>query len=88
MSCFHREMLPPPLEYYARQGYVFQGNAEWQSVRCPFHDDGQPSLRLNLETGGFFCHGCGAKGGDVLDFHRKLFSLSFVAAAKALGAWR
>ena len=32
---------------------------------CPFHNDRQPSLKLNQEY--FFCFGCGAKG-DVTDF--------------------
>lgn len=40
-----------------------------------------------MPSGGFECHGCGAKGGNVLDFHCKRYKLSFKVAAKALGAW-
>lgn len=81
-------MLPSPAEYYSRQGFRLNRGSGWQSFRCPFHEDANPSLRLNVDTGGFFCHGCGAKGGDILEFHRMLLDLSFVEAAKALGAWR
>ena len=31
-------------------------------VICPFHADSLPSLNVNLESGVFYCHGCGAKG--------------------------
>ena len=29
---------------------------------CPFHNDHHPSLSMNIETGCYFCHSCGAKG--------------------------
>nr|WP_307990096.1 DUF927 domain-containing protein [uncultured Niameybacter sp.] len=29
---------------------------------CPFHADTHPSLEANLDTGQYYCHGCGAKG--------------------------
>ena len=32
---------------------------------CPFHDDKNPSMKLNEEY--FYCFGCGATG-DVIDF--------------------
>lgn len=36
---------------------------------CPFHADTRPnSFFLNLDTGGFVCFSCGAKGGDVIAF--------------------
>ncbi len=35
---------------------------EWGAI-CPFHNDTKPSLNFNNETGAFYCHGCGAKGG-------------------------
>jgi hypothetical protein len=34
-------------------------------VRCPFHDDHQPSLSVDLDLGVFYCHGCGAQGGGL-----------------------
>ena len=36
---------------------------------CPFHDDKNPSMKLNEEY--FYCFGCGATG-DVIDFTAKL----------------
>ncbi len=37
------------------------------TVKCPFHDDQKPSLSINLDTGQFYCHGCG-KNGDIVNF--------------------
>lgn len=31
-------------------------------VVCPFHSDSSPSLSINLDSGLWFCHGCGEKG--------------------------
>ena len=40
---------------------------------CPFHDDKNPSMKLNEEY--FYCFGCGATG-DVIDFTARLYNLS------------
>jgi hypothetical protein len=84
---FRKERLPEPLTYYENQGLRLSGRSEWRSARCPLHDDRDPSLSIHVPSGGFNCHGCGEKGGDVLDFHRKRYKLSFKDAAQALGAW-
>ena len=48
---------------------------------CPFHDDKNPSMKLNEEY--FYCFGCGATG-DVIDFTAKFFALSPKEAAEKL----
>ena len=63
-----------------------QGRA-WRAVRCPFHDDNHASLSINVDSGGYFCHACNAKGGDVLAFHRARYGLDFRTDAQELGAW-
>lgn len=52
-------------------------------IRCPFHDDQNPSLRLYDGNGGWWCFVCN-EGGSVIDFTAKLFGLSFLQAAKKL----
>ncbi len=47
--------------------------------RCPFHDDSNPSLSIDLVRGLFICFGCGVKG-SVYDFHMRLHSLGFKEA--------
>ena len=84
---FKREVLPEPLSYFERIGLRLIGRGAWRSGLCPFHDDHNPSLRVNAETGAFRCMACGAKGGDVLAFHRLRHGLSFMQAARDLGAW-
>lgn len=52
-------------------------------VRCPFHDDRHPSMKLNEDY--FYCFGCGATG-DVIDLTARLFDLRPYEAAKKLAA--
>lgn len=49
------------------------GGDEYKSV-CPFHEDSKPSFCFNNQTGSYFCHGCGKKGG-IFHFYAKLNSL-------------
>lgn len=84
---FDRGRLPDAGRYFALSGLRLIGRGRWRSARCPFHDDTRPSLRVNVETGAFRCMACGARGGDVLDFHRARHGLSFKQAARDLGAW-
>lgn len=37
------------------------------NIVCPFHEDVNPSMRITLNNGKFFCFGCRASG-DVFDF--------------------
>jgi hypothetical protein len=84
---FIRDALPNPVPYFEGQGLILEGKGTWRTTRCDFHG-GSDSLRVNTLTGGFVCMAaCGARGGDVLDYHRAAHGLGFVEAAKALGAW-
>ena len=83
---FVRDWLPAPATYYSAE-LKLRGRGTWRSAMCCFHDDTNPSLRVNIETGAFRCMACGAHGGDVLAFHQKRHGLSLPDAAKALGAW-
>ena len=85
---FQRERLPDPLAYYTdTAGLTLTGRGKWRTARCDFHN-GSDSLRINIESGTFVCMaGCGARGGDVLAYHRAAHRLGFVDAAKDLGAY-
>ncbi|HBR17151.1 MAG TPA: hypothetical protein DD725_06035, partial [Deltaproteobacteria bacterium] len=51
---------------------------------CPFHDDHNPSLSMNLESGAFHCFSsCGAKGGPV-DLLMKVWGVDFKTALDRL----
>lgn len=41
------------------------------NIICPFHEDINPSMRICLTDGSFFCFGCEAKG-NALDFVKKV----------------
>jgi DNA polymerase I-like protein with 3'-5' exonuclease and polymerase domains len=53
-------------------------------VRCPFHDDANPSCHIYDDH--YHCFSCGAHG-DAIDWLREVEGLSFRAAQDALACW-
>jgi len=84
---FTPETLPSAAEYYSTIGLKLSGSGKWKSALCPFHEDTKPSLRINIDFGGFKCMACNEHGGDILSFHMKKYGMSFKDACKSLGAW-
>ena len=62
------------------QMYGIEANRSGMAC-CPFHDDKNPSMKLNEEY--FYCFGCGTTG-DVIDFTARLYNLSPKEAAEKL----
>ncbi len=53
---------------------------------CPFHNDTNPSLSVNLDTGLYRCYACGAKG-DVFTFHQETNGVDFLTALEELAVY-
>ena len=53
---------------------------------CPFHDDQQPSLSINLDRKLFHCFACQAKG-DILDFVARIEDVSLSDAARIIARY-
>jgi DNA primase len=90
-SHFDRASLPSARTVYEREFGRALGRERrgWAQTKCCFHDGkSKTSLSVNLEEGQFCCFKCGVKGGDVVAFMRLRYKLSFVQAAKELGAWQ
>lgn len=73
---------PDPVSFYARYGITLKGKQT--NIKCVFHSDKTPSLSINADTGAFYCFGCGASGGDVLDFYQRYHSCDFLTACHEL----
>ena len=58
--------LAKVLWYY---NLIPETNSSLQKILCPFHEDANPSLLVNLEDGSWFCFGCN-KSGDAAKFVR------------------
>ena len=58
------EELAKVLLYY---GYIPDVNSMESKIVCPFHEDVNPSMIINLVDGSFYCFGCG-KSGNAYDF--------------------
>lgn len=55
-------------------------------MKCPFHKDDTPSLRVYDKDGsGFFCFGC-RKGGSVIAFVMEYYHLEYADALKKLNS--
>ena len=63
----------------AAEHYGLNVNSHGMAL-CPFHDDHNPSMKLD---GRFHCFGCG-EDGDVIDFTAKYSNLSLREAAQKL----
>lgn len=82
-----RDRLPSPTTYYSHRldKLTAPNGSGWSTALCPFHDDHHPSLSVHIgEAGAYCCHSCGAKGRDVVAFHRQLAGLDFKAAVRDL----
>lgn len=82
-----RERIPSPDEYFSSAvPTLTRANVNgWAQGRCPFHDDGNASLSVNLrgDKGRWRCFAsCG--GGDLIGFHMKLRGLEFNEAIRDL----
>lgn len=70
---FYKSLIPSLKE---------NGKAETVGL-CPFHDDHNPSLSVNLSNGLYNCFACGAKG-DVFTFYEKLKGVDFKTALQEI----
>jgi hypothetical protein len=89
---FRKELLPPARTFYEHEfGELRRSDSRgWATPKagCPFHPSrSKQSFFVNLTSGGYFCFGCQASGGDVVSFVMKRHGLTFKAAAHLLGAW-
>src|ERR1035437_10197341 len=91
-TCFDPSALPVPRLFYERElGELRRPSRGWAQPKagCPFHpSESKTSFSIHLDSGGFYCHGCGAKGGGVLDFLKLRHHADFRTAAGMVGALR
>ena len=70
--------------FYRRElGELPRPRGDEVQVLCPFHEDGDPSLSINLKTGLFHCHGCGVSG-DIFKFYQLRHGCDFKEALAAI----
>lgn len=80
----------PELYFYRHLKGTFgnpSGNSwyKWKGL-CPFHNDRKAgSFFVNRSTGAFKCFSCGARGGDIVDFHTQFYRIGFSEAVNQLG---
>lgn len=84
---FRRITLPLPSDFYAGEIVAFhEVSGGRASGCCPFHDDRNHSLAMNLETGSFYCRSsnCGLSGNNVVAYVCAKYGLSVGDAFRLL----
>ena len=64
-------------------GVQLRGHGRVRQGVCPFHEESEGSFTVYGDSERWFCFGCG-EGGDVLDFMRRVESLSLPEAIRRL----
>lgn len=83
---FDRSLLLPIASYLQEHGIRTVGRGRQLRADCDLAEHSHRlSMTVDTERGLWHCHGCGV-GGDVLELHRRRLGLSFVDAARDLGA--
>lgn len=82
-----------PLGFYIREQELVRTkkSGKWmEGGICPFHNDKKPgSFYVSLQSGGYQCYSCGAKGGDIIAFTMAKYGLPFREALEKLSKeWR
>lgn len=81
-----RNQLPSAEMFFDAEDMPLQGKGTWRTTRCDFHG-GSDSMRVNVESSGWVCMACHAKGGDLISYVMQRYGADFVTAVKTLGAW-
>ena len=83
MSDLLQEIISKDLRSYLEnyEGHKFQGNM----TLCPFHDDGKPSMSIDLKDGSWlwYCHPCEI-GGNIIHYMMRKHNLKKGQAIKKL----
>jgi DNA primase len=73
----------PIEEVIASSGVELHQRGRGYMGLCPFHGDSTASMSVGAVPDKFRCFGCGV-GGDVIDYVRRRYDLSFIEAIEAL----
>src|SRR4051794_26392936 len=87
LSRFDPARVPVASQFFRDNVQRYQSRGKRATGLCPFHEDRNPSLSIDLERGLWYCFVC-AEGGDIPKFVQRRDSVSFPTAARSLGAWR
>ncbi len=74
-------------KFYKERIPSLQINGKPEAVGlCPFHNDTNPSLSVNLDTGLYRCYACGAEG-DVFTFYQETNGVDFLTTLEDLAVY-
>jgi hypothetical protein len=65
-----RRNRPDPQTYIDANLKVVRNRGDWADCICPGHDDNDPSLSVNVLSGGWICRSCDQKGPNIASLMR------------------
>lgn len=84
MTSEEAPLLSAALDHYGVQYRQIPG---WQTVVCVFHSETRPSLRVNVDSGGFMCQACGVTGGNIYAFVAAKEGVPYRDAVNIVAGW-
>jgi DNA primase len=74
------------VDVLAALGHAARGSGVWRAACCPFddHRDRNASFSVNVQHGGWNCHGCGRSGGDAIELLMQVRPCRFEDAVSEL----
>jgi DNA primase len=84
--CMERATLDAAAIYEDLLPDLKHGSNGFAWACCPFHDDNNPSLCVNVESGWYKCHSsnCGATGSNIVGFVGELLGYEYREAREYL----
>lgn len=78
--------IDPEVVYEDLLPDLAHGNKGFAWACCPFHDDHNPSLCVNVESGWYKCmsSNCGQTGSNIVGFVSQLLELDYAEARRHL----
>ncbi|MBS3996687.1 MAG: hypothetical protein KGZ67_05020 [Hydrogenophaga sp.] len=83
---FNPKLLPHVRDFYDDMGLRLNGKGKWRTTCCEFCER-RDAMRVNIDTGEFYCRECEISGADVLDYYAAKTGADTAQASNAIGAW-
>ncbi|AYJ76161.1 putative DNA primase [Bacillus phage BSP7] len=80
----------PYTKFYSKFVKLPKSDEVEVAIRCPFHNDSNPSLYINLQSGSWHCKSCDAGvdgGGHIADWLTEWFDIPLKEALKQKNVW-
>lgn len=90
-NLYCRQYLVSPTDFYCEELVEIElssSDPDLARCPCPFHDDDNESLSVDLKTGSFSCIECDTNGKNIIDFCQQLYGYDYNEIVRELAGRR